>query len=97
MEIYRENLSSLQQLTEKQQASLVRHQAVSAAWNIKEKQLLNSEQQRLERAMGHLNLDQEHLEKESSTLQREILVRTKEFHERKEGLIKQKELLQVIY
>lgn len=61
----------------------------------KKKQQLNLEKQRIERTQAHLELDCEHLTKEQSLLEDEILARTEVFLTSKKELVEKHENIQV--
>lgn len=61
----------------------------------KEKMELSSKRQQLDRVLGHLKLDLEHLVKGETELDEEIGFRTREFRDKKEELLQAKTGVQV--
>lgn len=93
--IYRESQAALEQVREEQQECLISHKEMSTLWGAKERQRLNADRMRLERARDHLRLDKEHTEAEKIELGKEITQQTEAFQSKKEELMLERVILQV--
>ena len=93
--IYRESQAALEQAREEQQECLISRKEMSTLWGAKERQRLNADRMRLERARDHLRLDEEHTEAEKMELGKEITQQTEAFQLKKEELMLERGILQV--
>ena len=93
--IYRESQAALEQAREEQQECLISHKEMRTLWGAKERQRLNADRMRLERARDHLRLDKEHTEAEKIELGKEITQQTETFQLKKEELKLERGILQV--
>ena len=78
---------SLDELREEQCSYLKEYKEANTTKLSKDKLTLSFERQQLDRALGHLHLDREHLKKSETELEEGIELRTREFQMKKDELL----------
>ena len=79
--------ASLEELREEQCSYLKEYKEANTTKLSKDKLTLSFERQQLDRALGHLHLDREHLKKSETELEEGIELRTREFQMKKDELL----------
>ena len=88
-------LSEYHRLMNEEQSNLKRHLEDKNMEITKSRQKLKEERAKVERQMGHIQLDKEHLEKNELQLNTDIEERTEQFESEKSALVEKREKVQV--